>query len=258
MKVPDNLDQFGTLAAIMAKLRAADGCPWDRQQTHRSLRGSLLGECYEVLEALDAGDSGKLRDELGDLLLQIVFHAQIAAESSDFTMADVIRGINGKLVHRHPHIFGTQKVRDAAEVAHNWDVLKQEEREAGTSILAGVSRQMPALAYSQEIQRRVVRAGFDWKDVDGVIDKVVEEVGELKEASSQARRAEEFGDLLFTLVSVARWLDIDSEAALREASQRFHRRFTHMEELCRQRGLKFAELSFEQQNGLWEEAKKAV
>ncbi|MBA7480309.1 Nucleoside triphosphate pyrophosphohydrolase/pyrophosphatase MazG [subsurface metagenome] len=258
MSLSQSLDQFATLVALIAKLRAPDGCPWDRKQTHTSLRENLLGECYEVLEALDEGDSGRLCAELGDLLMQIVLHAQLATEAGEFELGDVLSGINTKLIHRHPHIFGSRKVKDAEEVALNWEVLKQEEREADTSILASVPKQMPALGYGQEIQRRVVRVGFDWEDVDGVIDKLVEEVGELKRVDSQPRRAEEFGDLLFTLVNVARRLGVDLEAALREANKRFYRRFTYMEEVCRQRGLNLAEMSFDEQNALWEEAKKAL
>jgi len=250
------MNQFATLVDIIARLRAPGGCPWDRKQTHTSLRENLLAECYEVLEALDEADSGRLCDELGDLLMQIVLHAQIAAEAGEFKLGDVIGSINTKLIHRHPHIFGSAEVRDAEEVALNWEALKQEEREDDTSLLDSVPRLMPALGYSQEIQRRVVQVGFDWEDIDGVIDKLTEEVSELKQADSQEQKAQEFGDLLFTLVNIARRLGVDSEAALREANRRFYHRFACMEELCRQRGLNFGDLSFDEQNALWEEAKK--
>ncbi|MFC1928418.1 nucleoside triphosphate pyrophosphohydrolase [Chloroflexota bacterium] len=256
MSLPENLSQFSTLVDIIASLRAPDGCPWDREQTHASLRENLLEECYEVLEALDEGDSGKLCNELGDLLMQIVIHAQIASEAGEFDIGDVLKSINTKLIHRHPHVFGSQRVKDAEEVALNWEALKQEERGADTSILASVPRQMPALGYSQAVQHRVAQVGFDWEDVDGVIDKLVEEVGELKEADSQKELEHEFGDLLFTLVCVARRLGVDSETALREANQRFYRRFSYMEEICRQRGVNLGDLSFAEQNALWEEAKK--
>jgi len=258
LSLPQKLNQFATLVDIIARLRAPDGCPWDRKQTHGSLRENLLEECYEALEALDEEDSEKLCDELGDLLMQVVLHAQIAAEAGEFELGDVLSSINAKLIHRHPHIFGSLKVKDAREVALNWEVLKQEEREAGTSILASVPKQMPALGYSQEIQRRVAQVGFDWEDIDGVIDKLAEEVGEFKRADSQARRAEEFGDLLFTLANIARRLGVDLEAALRQANQRFYHRFTYMEEVCRQRGLNLGKLSFDEQNALWEEAKREV
>ena len=256
--MPKKLSQFATLVDIIAKLRAPDGCPWDRKQTHASLRENLLEEGYEVLAALDEGDSGKLCDELGDLLMQIVLHAQIAAEAGEFELGDVICSITTKLIHRHPHIFGLQKVKDAEEVAHNWEVLKGEERESGASILESVPKQMPALGYSQEVQRRAAQVGFDWEDVDGVIDKLVEEVGELKQTETREQRAREFGDLLFTLVNVARRLGVDLEAALREANRRFYKRFSYMEEVCRQRGLVFSKLSFDEQNTLWEEAKRKV
>jgi tetrapyrrole methylase family protein/MazG family protein len=258
LSLPENLSQFSTLVDIIARLRAPDGCPWDRKQTHASLRENLLSECYEVLEALDEGDSEKLRDELGDLLMQIVLHTQIATEAGEFELGDVVGSINSKLIHRHPHIFGSEKVKDAEEVAHNWEVLKGEEREADASLLESVPQQMPALGYSQEIQRRVAQVGFDWEDVDGVIDKLVEEVGELKQAETEEQRAKEFGDLLFTLANIGRRLGIDLEAALRQANRRFYQRFTYMEEVCRQRGINFGDLSFDEQNALWEEAKRKV
>jgi len=256
LSLSKDLNQFATLVDIIARLRAPDGCPWDRKQTHASLRENLLEECYEVLEALDEGDSRRLCDELGDLLMQIVLHTRIATEAGEFELEDVVRSINTKLIHRHPHIFGSIKVKDAEEVALNWEVLKQEEREADTSLLDSVPKQMPALGYSQEVQHRAAQAGFDWEDVDGVIDKLAEEVGEFKRAESQEQRAQEFGDLLFTLANIARRLGVDLEAALREANRRFYRRFTYMEDVCRQRGVNFGELSFDEQNALWEEAKK--
>jgi len=258
LSLPEDLSQFTTLVDIIAKLRAPDGCPWDKKQTHASLRENLLEECYEVLEALDEGNSDKLCDELGDLLMQVILHTQIATEAGEFELGDVVKSINTKLIHRHPHIFGSKKVKDAEEVALNWEELKREERGADTSILASAPKQMPALGYSQEIQRRVAQVGFDWKDIDGVIEKLTEEISELKRADSQERKAQEFGDLLFTLANIARWLGIDSEAALRQANQRFYRRFSYMEEVCRQRGLNFGELSFDDQNALWEEAKRKV
>jgi len=250
------MSQFTTLVDIIARLRASDGCPWDKQQTHASLRKNLLEECYEVLEALDEGNSGELCVELGDLLMQVVLHTQIAAEAGEFELGDVVSSITTKLIHRHPHVFGSKKVKDAEEVLLNWEVLKQEERGADTSILASVPKQLPALSYSQEIQRRVAQGGFDWEDIDGIIEKLAEEIGEFKQADSQERKAQEFGDLLFTLANIARRLGIDLETALREADQRFYCRFTYMEQVCRQRGLNFGELSFDDQNALWEEAKK--
>lgn len=253
-----NLGSFGTLKNIIARLRSPRGCPWDRRQTHASLKAGLLEECYEVLQALDQENSEKLCEELGDLLMQIVLHAQIASEAGKFNVADVLRGINTKLIHRHPHVFGELKLRSAQEVVLNWESLKREERREGESLLAGVPGEMPALAYSQAVQRRVATAGFDWEEVDGVIDKLVEEVAEFKQADDEEEKAREFGDLLFTLANIARKLGIDLEAALRSANQRFYRRFVYMEGVCRQQGINFDNLSFAQQNALWEEAKQKV
>jgi len=258
LSLPENLDCFSTLVEVIAQLRGPNGCPWDRQQTHQSLRESFLQECYEVLEALDGADAGALCQELGDLLLHIVLQAQIAAEAGEFDIRDVIRGINAKLIHRHPHVFGTSEVRDAEEVVANWEALKQEERGRGQSLLDSVPREMPALGYSQEIQHRVAQVGFDWEEVDGVIEKLAEEASELKRASDQAERVREFGDLLFTLANIARRMGVDLETALREANRRFYRRFSYMEEVCRQRGVGIGELSFDEQNALWEEAKRRV
>ncbi len=256
MSQPEDLSRFDALVEIIATLRAPDGCPWDRKQTHASLRKNLLSECYEVLEALDEGDADKLRDELGDLLMQIVLHAQIAREAGEFELGEVIENINKKLIHRHPHVFGSKDVKDAEEVMHNWEELKEAEREPGVSIMQSVPGEMPALGYSQEVQRRAAHVGFDWEDTRGVIEKLVEEVSEFQRAETEEEKAAEFGDLLFTLANIALKLGIDAESALREANRRFYQRFSAMEALCRKRGLKFSELSFDEQNKLWEEAKK--
>lgn len=258
MSLPEKLNQFDTLVDIIARLRGPGGCPWDREQTHASLREALLEECYEVLEALDEGDAKRLGEELGDLLMQVVLHAQIAAEAGEFEISDVIHSISTKLIQRHPHVFGSLKVKDAGEVLINWEALKRKERGSDTSILANVPKQLPALSYSQDIQSRVARVGFDWEDIKGVIDKLVEEVSEFQQADSPELKAREFGDLLFTLVNIARRLGVDSESALREANKRFYRRFAYMEKVCRQRGVNFADLSFDEQNALWEEAKKEI
>jgi tetrapyrrole methylase family protein/MazG family protein len=255
LKAPDNLRNFDALVEIIAKLRAPDGCPWDRKQTHQSLRENLMEECYEALAALDEGDPGKLCEELGDIMLQIALHSQIAFEAGEFEIADVLESINKKLVFRHPHIFGSETAETAEEVAQNWQALKRKERGENYSMLDSVPQQMPALSYSQSIQRRVAAAGFDWENTDGVIDKLAEEVAEFKESSGE-QKAEEFGDVLFTLVNIARRMGVDSETALREANSKFYKRFSKMEELCRKRGVNFENLSFGEQNVLWEEAKK--
>jgi tetrapyrrole methylase family protein / MazG family protein len=248
--------EFARLVEIIAKLRGPEGCPWDKKQTHTSLREYLLQESYEVLDALDEDNQLKLCQELGDLLLQIVLHARIASETGEFDIEAVLKNINTKLVRRHPHVFGQTRVSNAEEVSHNWEQIKKTERHPEASILDSVPGQMPALAYSQEIQRRAAQIGFDWENIDGVIDKLVEEVKEYKETANQAEREDEFGDLFFTLVNVARRVGVDPEVALRQANRKFFRRFSGMEKLCRERGLDLGQLSFDEQNQLWEETKR--
>lgn len=249
---------FASLKSIVAKLRGPDGCPWDKKQTHVSLQPFLVEECYEVLQAIEEGSPQKLCEELGDLLLQIMLHAQIASEANQFDIDDVVSGIARKLVHRHPHVFRGERIDEAEKVELNWEVLKQEEREADGSLLSGVPETMPALAYSQSVQRRVALVGFDWESIDGILDKLVEEVAEIKRASSQQERTQEFGDLLFTLANIARRMDIDLETALRSANRRFCQRFKYMEQICRERGIELVDLSPDEQNALWEEAKSAL
>jgi tetrapyrrole methylase family protein / MazG family protein len=258
MYSPEEMKKFDTFAAIIARLRGPGGCPWDKEQTHKSLRENLLSESYEVLDALDAEDMDKLKEELGDLLLQIVLQAQIAADEGEFRISDVVQGITEKMIRRHPHIFGTVKAETADEVTHNWEALKKKERKEGASMLASVPKDMPALAYALEIQKRVARAGFDWENLDGVIDKLVEEVKEYKAAENQEEKAKEYGDILFTLANIARREGVDPETSLREANKKFFTRFTYMEKLCHERGLSFDKLTFDAQNELWEEAKKGV
>jgi tetrapyrrole methylase family protein/MazG family protein len=256
LTLPKDLSRFSALVKVIARLRGPDGCPWDKEQTHASLRETFLQECYEVLETLDEGDADELCEELGDLLLHIVLQAQIAEEAGEFKIDDVISTINKKLIHRHPHVFGEQKVKDVDEIIHNWETLKREEKGVDESIIASVPKSMPALSYSQEIQHRVAQVGFDWENDTGVIEKLAEEVGELTRANSVESKNEEFGDLLFTLANIARRQDVDLEVALREANRKFSRRFQYMEELCRQRNVNFDGLSFAEQNQLWEEAKR--
>ena len=248
---PSSLEAFQD---TIARLRAPGGCPWDREQTHQSLRPHLLEETYETLAALDADDTDALREELGDLLLQIVLQAQIAVEAGEFSLAQVIEGIDAKIKHRHPHVFGDVVVADVAGVMHNWEEIKREEK-GKHSLLGGVPRSLPALARAQAIQKRVARVGFDWPDAEGVIAKIAEEVAELREAQGGKEREEELGDLLFSVVNLARWLSVDAESALRGACQQFIQRFSGMEELCRERGLDLSELSLAEQDELWEEVK---
>jgi tetrapyrrole methylase family protein / MazG family protein len=254
----ENSDKFTELKRIIAKLRDVGGCPWDRQQTHLSLRPYLIEEGHEVLEALEDGAPPKLCEELGDLLLQIMLHAQISAEDGQFTIDDVIEGLNKKLVHRHPHVFGGTEAKDAIEVRHNWEALKNAERDSEESILSGVPRSMPSLSYSHSIQRRAAGVGFDWDKTEDILEKVTEEAGEIIKASGTEEKSREFGDLLFALVNIARRLDIDLETSLSGANKRFYKRFACMEEISRERGVGFAELSFDEKNALWDEAKKKV
>ena len=239
----------------LVALRAPRGCPWDRAQTHASLKPYLIEECYEVLEALDSEEKGKLCEELGDLLMQIVFHAQIADEDGHFDIDDVVRGIDAKLKRRHPHVFGEARARDAEEVAARWEALKGEER-GEESLVAGLPKAMPSLAYSQAIQRRAAAVGFDWTEDEDVIQKVAEESREIQRATDDKAAAEEFGDLLFSIANVARRRGIDLEAALREANAKFHRRFVHMEKAARDRGMALGGMSLKEMDALWEEAKR--
>jgi tetrapyrrole methylase family protein/MazG family protein len=256
------LPHVGGLPAFqetVARLRAPDGCPWDREQTHQTLRSNLLEESYEVLAALDAEDDDKLCEELGDLLMQIAIHVQIATEGGVFQFADVIGRIDAKLKRRHPHVFGDVQVSDTADVLHNWEAIKAGEREAEGnaqgSRLEGVPAVLPALARAQALGDRAARGGFDWPDVDGVLDKLGEEVGELRAVEDSEARSRELGDLLFSLVNLARWLDVDAESALRSTCNRFTRRYAEMEQRARAQGKELSALSLAEQDRLWEEVK---
>jgi tetrapyrrole methylase family protein/MazG family protein len=246
---------------ISERLRRPDGCPWDREQTHESLRGHLLEEAYEVYDALAAGATPALADELGDLWLQVVLHAQLAAEAGVFDLADVQAAIATKIVRRHPHVFGDAVARTAGDVNRQWERIKAAERAAaGTEAtrkgaLDGISRSLPALAASQEMQERAANIGYDWPSLDGVLDKVAEEIGELRAASSDAERAEELGDLLMVLVNVARKHGVEAEAALRAANEKFRRRFGVVERLAAERAVALRDLSFEALDELWDAAK---
>jgi tetrapyrrole methylase family protein/MazG family protein len=245
----------------VARLRAPDGCPWDQEQTHRSLRAHLLEEAYEVLAALDADDDEKLREELGDLLMQIAMHVQIATEEGAFQFSDVIGWIDAKLKRRHPHVFGDVKVQGPADVLRNWDVIKAHERAASnehaqpSSRLEGVPSILPALARAQALGDRAARAGFDWPDVNGVLEKVTEEVAELRQAEDAGARERELGDLLFSLVNLSRWLNVDAESALRDTCDRFMARYAEMERQASARGINLADLPLSEQDALWDQAK---
>jgi MazG family protein len=255
------------MPAISDRLRAPDGCPWDREQTHQSLRSHLLEEAYEVYDALEAGATPELAGELGDLWLQIVLHAQLAAEAGVFDLADVQAAISSKIVRRHPHVFGEAEAKTASDVNRQWERIKAEEREGEADgaasvpkgALDGIATSLPALAASQEMQERAANIGYDWPSIEGVLDKVIEETEELREAAEQdddpTAWAEEFGDLLFVLVNVARKRGVDAEAAMRAANAKFRRRFGRVEAMAAARGVALRELDFAALDELWDAAK---
>jgi tetrapyrrole methylase family protein/MazG family protein len=252
------------MAWISARLRQPDGCPWDREQTHESLRKHLLEEAYEVYDALAGGATPALADELGDVLLQVVLHAQLAAEEGVFDLTDVQHAIAAKIVRRHPHVFGDAEARTAGDVNRQWERIKATERAeaagdgevAPKSALDGISPSLPALAASQEMQERAANLGYDWPSIEGVLDKVAEELDELRRAATPAERREEFGDLLMVLVNVARKEGIESEAALRAANDKFRRRFRSVERRAAERGVALRDLDFAALDELWDAAKR--
>ena len=244
--------------AILARLRGPDGCPWDRVQTHASLKPYLLEEAYEALAALDEGDSRKLCDELGDLLLEVLLHIQLAEEAREFTLADVIYGIASKIVRRHPHVFGEEQADSPQEVMVRWEALKREERGPHDSALAGVPQAMPALARAQMFLARAASVGFEWRQTRDVLDKLGEELKELAEAGELDHKREELGDVLFLLVNLARYLDLDAEEALRQANRKFYQRFTTMEALAREQGGNLADMPLAEQEALWKAAKERL
>ncbi|MBN1954390.1 MAG: nucleoside triphosphate pyrophosphohydrolase [Anaerolineae bacterium] len=251
---------FEALQETVAHLRAPDGCPWDREQTYESLRGDILEEAYEAVSAIDDGDMEGLKEELGDLLLQVLLQAQIATEEGVFQMADVIAAINAKLKHRHPHVWGERVVNSEQELLAQWESLKKDEREAAgvpASVLDGVPPAIPALQKAYIYGERAARVGFDWPGPEGVVEKVQEEMGEISLARTPEEVEAELGDLLFAVVNWSRHLAVDPETALRRASERFAARFRAVEELARQRGFDWADMSAEQMDALWEEVKTA-
>lgn len=251
---------FEAFQEVVARLRAPDGCPWDRAQTHASLRNHLLEETYEALTALDAEDPAKMAEEFGDLLLQIVLHAQIAFEEGEFSMGDVIRGIYEKIIRRHPHVFGNIQVDGVERVLLNWERLKEKERqhngEGEKGLLDSVPLTLPALLQAQEYQERAARVGFDWPEIDGVLDKIREEIEEIRAAENPEHLAAELGDLFFALVNLARWKKVDAESALRGTNLRFKQRFGFIESGARSQGRALADLSLEEMEALWQEGKQ--
>ena len=266
-------DWFEKLVAIQKRLRDPGGCPWDIEQTHQTLRTYLIEEAYEVLDAIDSGEDAKFVEELGDLLLQVTFHSQIASETNRFNISDVIRSIHDKMIRRHPHVFGETRAKNSVEVLRNWEQMKAEERgatkesrkngpggPAAPSLLDGVSRALPATLEGFQLTRKAARIGFDWDDASGVIAKLQEETKELETAlqgKNQLRIEEEMGDLLFAAVNLARFLHVDPEIALKKANAKFSRRFRAMEARARESGRAFKDLPRDEMEALWETTKSA-
>lgn len=251
----DDIERVRQLVDVVRRLRSPQGCPWDREQTHASLRATMLEEAYEVLEAIDEQSMPRLREELGDVLLQVLMQSEIADEAGDFTLGDVADTVREKLVRRHPHVFGSTVVSGADEVVRNWEALKAAEY-GRESALDGVQRSLPALQWAWSLQRRAANVGFDWPDVDGALEKVREELEEVREAPTVEAREAEFGDLLFTLVNVARKLGMNPEDALRGATGRFEARFRMMEKKAKAEGRDLKDLPIEEMDQYWEAAKR--
>ena len=245
---------------LIAHLRAPDGCPWDKEQTHQSLRTNLIEETYEVLDAIDEQDSVHLREELGDLLLQIVLHAQIAAESGEFSLLEVVHDIHNKITHRHPHVFGNTNVGDEADVLRNWERIKEDERNQkgialSNSILSSIPRNLPSLSVAQKYQERAARVGFDWEEIGPVFEKIDEELKEVINANGKQELEQELGDLLFAVVNLVRWKGFDAESALRLTNKKFLKRFKYIEKKISESGKLLTDISLSEMDALWEEVK---
>ncbi|MCM3786500.1 nucleoside triphosphate pyrophosphohydrolase [Neobacillus mesonae] len=259
---------FSRLHEIVAILRSPEGCPWDREQTHASIRKNLIEETYEVIETIDEDDPDHMKEELGDLLLQIMLHSQMEEEVGSFNVFDVIEGLNDKLIFRHPHVFGDDKAGDAGEALANWDAMKLEEKKRkgqsseDSSALAGIPRDLPALMKAYKLQKKASKVGFDWDDVNGVIVKVEEELAELREAISEGHSPREqlleFGDVLFAAANIARFIDADPEEALSATNRKFDRRFRYIEERLAEQGRTVHDSSLDEMEHYWQEAKKAL
>ena len=263
---------FEKLVAVQKRLRAPQGCPWDREQTHATLRPYLIEEAYEVIDALDSGDDAKFAEEMGDLLLQVVFHSEIAREQQRFSVADVVREIHDKMVRRHPHVFGNVRAKNSTEVLQNWERIKATERidkasasqngakpqQKPTSLLDGVSRGLPAMLQGLQLTRKAARAGFDWHDADGIFEKLREEMAEVRHALAEKdskKAEEELGDLLFAVVNLARFVQVDPEIVLKKANAKFQRRFMEMEKAALERDRTFDGMPREDKESLWDAVK---
>ena len=246
------------LIEVIAKLRAPDGCPWDREQTHKTLKPNMLEEAYEAVDAMESGDMKHLKEELGDVLLQVVLHAQIASEEGAFNIEDVAKGLREKLIHRHPHVFGNAKVTSATDVLNNWDKLKQEEKKHRTSAMDGISKSQSALMSAQKISKKAVKTGFEWPNEDELYKCINSEFEEFKDAKKEQNpehMEEELGDILFAVVNLARWNKIDAEQALLKANKKFAKRFRKMEELADK---PLEEYNFKEYDDLWNKAKSEL
>lgn len=254
-----NREKWQELIDIMARLRGEGGCPWDRQQDHQSLKRYLVEEAYEVLDAIDAGDDAAFCDELGDVLLQIVFHAQIATEQGRFTIDDVVAAISAKMIRRHPHIFGEASAENAEQVLTMWEEIKAKEKNSDGESSRGLMKlneNLPALMLAQKAQEKAARVGFDWDDIGGPRAKLAEELAELEAAQTQEEKAAELGDVLFSIVNMARFLDIDAEDALRRCVRRFIGRCDYMDKVIEGRGQSWQQLNLAELDQIWDEAKE--
>jgi MazG family protein len=243
------------LKQIVERLRSPDGCPWDREQTHASLKPHIIEECYELIEAIDDQDDEGMQEELGDVLLQVVLHAQMASEEGRFDFDSVAEVISEKLIRRHPHVFGDTKLATSDAVLKQWDAIKRGEKTDRESALDGVPRGLPGLAKAQKMQSQAARAGFDWPDAVGPLEKVKEEIREIEQARTGEKLAEELGDLLFSVVNFARKSKLDAEELLQAANHKFSDRFRKMEALAAARGLSFSSLTLSEMDQLWNEVK---
>lgn len=249
---------IGDLLQIMQCLRSEGGCPWDREQTHESIKKNLIEETYEVIEAINQQDKALLCEELGDVLMQVVFHAQMEAEEGSFTFENVADGVCKKLIERHPHVFGEVEVTGSEEVLRNWDDIKKRSKgqTSQTETMLSVPRELPALMRATKVQKKAAKVGFDWPDISGAVDKLSEETEELRQAvAEQSNIAEELGDVLFAAVGVARFVGVDPEEALHGACEKYISRFSHVEEGAAAQGREIAELTLEEMVALWNEAK---
>lgn len=251
---------FEEFQELIAHLRSPDGCPWDREQTHKTLRRNLLEETYEVLHAIDMESPRMMQEELGDLLLQVTLHAQIAAENQEFTMSDILQDIHTKLVRRHPHVFGDIDLGDAQSVIAHWEQIKAVERRENehetNGLLDGIPVAMPALAVADAYQRRAARVGFDWPEIGGVIEKIKEELDEFQVANEKTAQMEEIGDILFAVANLARWLGVDPESALRETNEKFKKRFSVIETEAQKSGKNLSDMTLVEMDDIWEQSKK--